>query len=76
MATSTQHRRIRVNRPFMYENKRREIGDVFTVPAMLYAELVTANKCELADHEPSEDHERAKAEAAAKAKAPKAAAAA
>lgn len=69
MAT-TSHRKIRVNRPFMFEGKRREIGDEIVVPSMLYAELVTANKCELAENDPSEDHIRAKTEAAAKAKAP------
>jgi hypothetical protein len=72
MATAA-HRKIRVNRPFMYEGKRREIGEEFAVPAMLYAELVTARKCELAENEPSEDHLRAKAEAASKAKPGKAA---
>lgn len=68
MAT-TSHRKIRVNRPFMFEGKRREIGDELVVPSMLYAELVTARKCELSESEPSEDHIRAKTEAAAKVKA-------
>jgi hypothetical protein len=71
MATQA-HRKIRVNRPFIYEGRRREIGEEFTVPTMLYAELVTAAKCELAENAPSEDHMRAKAEAQAKAKAAKA----
>lgn len=71
MATQA-HRKIRVNRPFMYEGKRREIGDELAVPVQLYSELVTARKCELSENEPSEDHLRAKAEAQAKSKAAKA----
>ena len=65
MATNA-HRKIRVNRPFMYEGKRREIGDELTVPVALYFELVTARKCELSENEPSDEHIRAKAEAKAK----------
>ena len=72
MATQA-HRKIRVNRPFYYEGKLRPVGEEFTVPTLLYSELVTARKCELAENEPSEDHLRAKAEAAAKAKSAKAA---
>jgi len=69
MATQPAHRKIRVNRPFIYEGKRREIGEEFPVPTLLYAELATAAKCELAENEPSEAHQRAKADAQAKAKA-------
>ena len=70
MATQS-HKKIRVNRPFIFEGKRREVGEEFAVPALLYAELVTAAKCESAADEPSEAHLRAKAEAQARAKAAK-----
>lgn len=70
MATQA-HRKIRVNRAFYFEGKLRQVGDEFTVPTLLYSELATARKCELAENEPSEDHLRAKAEAQAKAKAAK-----
>lgn len=74
MATQAQQIKCRVNRPFLYEGKRREVGDELAVPAALAAELFTANKAERCDHEPSELHLRAKAEAALRTKAAKTAA--
>lgn len=76
MATQAQHRKIRVNRPFIYEGRRREVGEEFPVPTPLAFELYTARKAESTDNEPSEDHLRAKAEAQAKTKAAKVAVAA
>jgi hypothetical protein len=40
---------IRVERPFFYQGKRKDIGQVFDVPAALAAELITANKARRAD---------------------------
>lgn len=71
MATQSQsaQRKIRVNRAFMYDGRRREIGEEIVIPTLLAFELYTARRAESADNEPSEEHQRCKAEAQAKAKA-------
>lgn len=75
MATQA-HRKVRVNRPFIYEGRRREIGDELIVPTNLAFELYTAAKAESTDNEPSAQHMAAKADAQAKVKSVKSAAAA
>jgi hypothetical protein len=50
------NRKIRVNRPFLYEGKRREIGEELVVTAQLASELSSANKAESADSAPSAAH--------------------
>lgn len=74
MATQPQQRKLRVNRPFILDGKRREVGDEVTVPLALASELMTANKAEPAENEPSAAHLAAKAEAKARATPSKAAA--
>lgn len=70
MATQqSAQRKIRVNRAFIFDNRRREIGEEIVVPTLLAFELYTARRAEPADNEPSEEHLRNKAEAQAKVKA-------
>lgn len=68
MNTQVQSIKVRVNRPFMYDGKRREVGEELSAPIALAAELFTAHKAERADREPTAEHTLAKAEAQAKAK--------
>lgn len=68
MNAQVQSIKVRVNRPFIYEGKRREVGEELSAPVALAAELFTAHKAERSDREPTAAHTLAKAEAQAKAK--------
>lgn len=74
MATQPSHRKVRINRPFFLEGKRREVGEEVLLPLALASEMMTARKCEPCDIEPTAEHQRALAEAAARNPAPRAAA--
>lgn len=74
MATQPSHRKVRINRPFFMEGKRREVGEEVSLPLALASELMTARKVEPAEIEPTAEHLRALAEAKAaqEARTPKA----